>query len=82
LKAYPAVHLKIGGYTDNSGDATANLQLSQDRATTVMNELVGMGIAPDRLEAKGYGESYPIATNTTEEGRARNGRVAFHVTAE
>jgi K(+)-stimulated pyrophosphate-energized sodium pump len=46
-----------------------------------MNELVSMGIAADRLEAEGYGEEHPVATNTTEEGRAQNRRVAFRVTA-
>jgi OOP family OmpA-OmpF porin len=81
LRAYPNVHLKIGGYTDNSGDPAANLKLSQDRATTVMNELVTMGIPPDRLEAQGYGETNAVASNATEEGREQNRRVAFRVTA-
>ena len=81
LKAYPAVHLKIGGYTDNVGDEAANLALSQARAASVVNELVSMGIAADRLEAKGYGEEHPVATNGTEEGREQNRRVAFQVTA-
>jgi outer membrane protein OmpA-like peptidoglycan-associated protein len=81
LKAYPNVRLKIGGYTDNSGDPEANLKLSQDRATSVMNALVGMGISADRLQAEGYGEQYPVATNATEEGREQNRRVAFNVTA-
>jgi outer membrane protein OmpA-like peptidoglycan-associated protein len=81
MKAYPAVHLKIGGYTDNSGDQAANLALSQARAANVMGELVSMGVSADRLEAKGYGEEHPVATNGTEEGRAQNRRVAFQVTA-
>jgi outer membrane protein OmpA-like peptidoglycan-associated protein len=81
LKAYPSVHLKIGGYTDNVGDPAANLKLSQDRAMSVMNELVRMDIDPDRLESEGYGEQYPVATNATEEGRAQNRRVAFQITA-
>jgi outer membrane protein OmpA-like peptidoglycan-associated protein len=81
LNAYPRVHLTIGGYTDNTGDPAANLKLSEDRAMSVRNQLVGMGIAPDRLTAKGYGEANPIATNATERGRAANRRVAFQVSA-
>jgi OmpA-OmpF porin, OOP family len=81
LDAYPAVHLKIGGYTDNTGDPTTNLTLSRERATAVRDALITMGIAADRLEAEGYGEKDPIASNDTEEGRAQNRRVAFSVTA-
>ncbi len=80
LKAYPAARLRIGGFTDNAGDPITNLKLSQDRATSVKSELVGMGISPDRLEAEGYGEKNPIATNDTEEGRSQNRRVSFSVT--
>ncbi|SRR5579883_496147 len=80
LKAYPPVHIRIGGYTDNSGDPQANLRLSQERADSVMQQLTAMGVAPDRMDAKGYGEDHPIADNSTEEGRARNRRVAILVT--
>jgi OmpA-OmpF porin, OOP family len=80
LKAYPAVRLKIGGYTDNSGDATANLRLSQARAESVMNGLRDMGVTTSRLEAEGYGNQHPVADNATAEGRARNRRVALRVT--
>jgi len=80
LMAYPKVHIKIGGYTDNVGDAEQNLQLSQQRANAVMRELVRKGVSPDRLEAEGYGEQYPIADNSTEEGRAKNRRVSMRVT--
>jgi OOP family OmpA-OmpF porin len=80
LKAYPNVHIHIGGYTDNSGDAQHNLTLSQDRADGVMARLVGLGISPDRLEATGYGEQFPVADNSTEEGRAENRRVSMRVT--
>jgi|SRR5271167_2238121 len=82
LKAYPAVKIKIGGYTDNTGDATANLKLSQDRANNVMAELEKLGIASDRLEAQGYGEDHPIADNSTEEGRQKNRRISMRVTAK
>ena len=80
LKAYPNVHIKIGGYTDNTGDSQSNLNLSQDRANGVMAELVALGISPDRLEAQGYGEQFPVADNSTAEGRAKNRRVSMRVT--
>ena len=80
LKAYPPVRIKIGGYTDNSGDAAANLRLSQARAESVMNGLRDMGVTTSRLEAEGYGDQHPVADNGTAEGRARNRRVALRVT--
>jgi outer membrane protein OmpA-like peptidoglycan-associated protein len=80
LQAYPNVHIKIGGYTDNTGDPQSNLNLSQDRANGVMAELVTLGISPDRLEAQGYGEQFPVADNSTAEGRAKNRRVSMRVT--
>jgi OmpA-OmpF porin, OOP family len=82
LKAYPNVHVKIGGYTDNTGNAAANLKLSDDRAKNVMNALVAGGIDQSRLEAKGYGEEHPVASNGTEEGRAQNRRISLLVTAK
>jgi outer membrane protein OmpA-like peptidoglycan-associated protein len=80
LKAYPNVHVKLGGYTDNTGDASANLALSDARAKNVMNALVAAGIDPSRLESKGYGDQYPVGDNNTEEGRAQNRRIALLVT--
>ena len=80
LKAYPNDHIKIGGYTDNSGDSQHNLNLSQDRANGVMADLISLGISPDRLEAQGYGDQFPVADNLTEEGRAKNRRVSMRVT--
>ena len=82
LRAYPHVNVKVGGYTDNSGDPTANLQLSQDRANSVRQALIGLGVSPDRLTAEGYGEQHPLASNSTEAGRAQNRRVALLVTAK
>ncbi|PCC67061.1 Outer membrane protein OmpA [Nannocystis exedens] len=79
LKAYPGVHIKIGGYTDNTGDPNANLKLSQERADTVKKELVARGVSGDRIETEGYGEQHPIASNSTEEGRAQNRRIALRV---
>jgi len=80
LKAYPSVQIKIGGYTDNIGDYAANMQLSQQRADSVQQQLVGMGIAAERIQAEGYGPQHPIADNSTEAGRARNRRIALRVT--
>jgi outer membrane protein OmpA-like peptidoglycan-associated protein len=82
LKAYPAVHLTIGGYTDNTGNAAQNIKLSQDRADSVVNQLEQMSIAPDRLVAKGYGEDHPVGDNATAEGRALNRRISMLVTAK
>ena len=80
LTAFPTVKVKIGGYTDNTGDAAANLILSQERAANVMNALVALGVAPDGLSAVGYGEQNPVADNSTDAGRAQNRRIAFRVT--
>jgi K(+)-stimulated pyrophosphate-energized sodium pump len=80
LKAYPNVNVKVGGYTDNTGDAQHNLQLSQDRADSVVAQLVALGIAPNRLEAQGYGSQFPVADNATAEGRAMNRRISMRVT--
>lgn len=80
LKAYPNVNVKVGGYTDNVGTAAANLQLSQRRADAVRKALVDNGIPANRLQAEGYGEKHPVADNATDEGRARNRRIALKVT--
>ncbi len=80
LKAYPHVNLKIGGYTDNTGNAAHNLKLSQARANSTMNELVGLGVEKSRLAAEGYGQEHPVADNSTAEGRQRNRRIDVRVT--
>jgi OOP family OmpA-OmpF porin len=80
LKAYPNVNIKVGGYTDNAGDPAANVGLSRDRANSVMQALIGLGVAPNRITADGYGETHPVADNSTEAGRALNRRVAVRVT--
>jgi outer membrane protein OmpA-like peptidoglycan-associated protein len=80
LKAYPNASIKLGGYTDNTGDAKANLKLSQERAASVKAALEGMGISADRLQAEGYGQEHPVADNSTEEGRAKNRRIDIRVT--
>ena len=80
LKAYPKVDMKIGGYTDNSGDSTSNLKLSADRANAVMNALVKNGINASRLLSSGYGDKFPSSPNNTEENRAKNRRIAVRIT--
>lgn len=80
LKAYPAVHLKIGGYTDNTGNPGHNLSLSQARAESIVSQLTSRGVAPDRLAAQGYGDQSPQGNNATENGRALNRHVAMLVT--
>ena len=79
MKAYPNVELKIGGYTDNTGEAKHNQQLSTERANAVMNAIVGMGVPSARLKAEGYGSQFPVADNSTEEGRAKNRRIDVRV---
>lgn len=82
-KAYPAAQFKIGGYTDNTGDAAKNVALSQKRADAVAAKLKELGMAATGLEsAKGYGQEWPIADNATAEGRAQNRRVAVNVKAK
>jgi outer membrane protein OmpA-like peptidoglycan-associated protein len=80
LTSCPSVRMTIAGYTDNVGDAESNLRLSENRAKSVVAQLVRKGVSPDRLTAGGYGEEYPIADNSSEEGRAQNRRVAMRVT--
>lgn len=75
----PGLKIEIGGHTDNVGDAQKNRVLSENRANAVKGYLVSKGITPDRLMAKGYGSSNPIADNSTEEGRAQNRRTEFKV---
>jgi outer membrane protein OmpA-like peptidoglycan-associated protein len=82
LKAYPKVTLKIGGYTDNTGDPQVNLKLSQQRADTVMADIVRLGVNASRLKAEGYGKEHPVADNSTEEGRAKNRRIDMRVTSK
>jgi outer membrane protein OmpA-like peptidoglycan-associated protein len=82
MKAYPKVGLKIGGYTDNTGNADANLKLSQTRAENTKQELVKLGVDAKRLEAEGYGEKHPVADNSTEEGRQKNRRIDLRVTSK
>ena len=69
----------IEGHTDNKGKASKNMELSDRRARSVLNYLVGKGVASERLDAQGYGDSKPVASNKTSKGRAANRRVEFHI---
>jgi outer membrane protein OmpA-like peptidoglycan-associated protein len=74
--------LEIAGYTDNTGDARINLELSQRRASAVREALIKAGANPKMLLAKGYGSADPIAGNDTPEGRERNRRIEYRVVKE
>ena len=75
LKAWGDVKVEVAGHTDSVSSDAYNLDLSQRRAETVRAYLIDKGVAADRLSAKGYGESQPVADNKTEEGRFKNRRV-------
>ena len=75
----PKLKIEISGHTDNTGSATLNDKLSQDRAEAVVNYLKSKGIKADRMTAMGYGSSKPIASNNTSEGRQENRRTEFEI---
>jgi OmpA-OmpF porin, OOP family len=75
LKEHPDRNILIEGYTDNVGAEGYNLELSQRRAAAVRHFLVHNGIDPERVTARGYGQAYPVASNTTKVGRQDNRRV-------
>lgn len=77
LSEHSEINFSIEGHTDSNGDSDFNQKLSEDRAKTVMNQLISMGIDSNRLSFKGYGESNPIETNNSPEGKASNRRVEF-----
>ena len=79
LRAYPQARVKLGGYTDDTGTYKVNKELSEARARTAWASLVEMGVSPSRLDARGYGPNYSIASNATEEGRAQNRRLSVKV---
>jgi outer membrane protein OmpA-like peptidoglycan-associated protein/tetratricopeptide (TPR) repeat protein len=79
MKENPTLHIQISGHTDNSGKATENQVLSENRAKAVTNYLVTKGIAATRLTYKGFGDTQPIADNGAPEGRAKNRRTELNV---
>ena len=82
LMENPKLKVTIEGHTDNVGAAEANLKLSQERAEAVVYYLKSLGIEANRMKAKGFGESRPVAGNQTESGRAANRRTVFVVDAK
>ncbi|MGM0649194.1 MAG: OmpA family protein [Bacteroidota bacterium] len=82
LKENPNIIIEINAHSDSTSSAQYNLKLSQKRAEAVLNYLVEKGIPKKQLRAKGYGETRPIATNTTPEGRAKNRRTEFRIIGE
>jgi outer membrane protein OmpA-like peptidoglycan-associated protein len=75
LKEYPSAKFALEGHTDSDGKDQSNLILSQNRAAAVRTFLIDNGIAADRLTSEGFGETKPVATNTTKAGKAQNRRV-------
>ena len=82
MNEMPELKIEISGHTDNKGSAKANQALSERRAKTVVDYLLGQGILKDRLTYKGYGQTQPIATNDTDEGRQLNRRTEFKITGK
>jgi outer membrane protein OmpA-like peptidoglycan-associated protein len=78
-KAPAGTRIEVGGHTDNTGDAAANMTLSRERAAAVVAELTRDGVDPANLTSQGYGQDRPVADNTTEAGRAKNRRMEFTV---
>lgn len=79
LKKQPGNAIVVKGYTDSLGDPNYNIDLSQRRAQAVANALKARGVAEENISAVGYGASYPVATNTTAQGRAQNRRVELEI---
>ena len=75
LQTEPDKKIRVEGHTDSLGDADENLLLSEQRAQAVLEALVSLGVASDRISSLGMGEDFPIASNEDEDGRARNRRV-------
>lgn len=79
LTENPTIRIELGSHTDSKGSDDYNQKLSQQRSQSVVSYLISKGIAASRLEAKGYGETVPIATNDTDEGRQLNRRTEFKI---
>jgi outer membrane protein OmpA-like peptidoglycan-associated protein len=79
LKQYPAYKVTIAGHTDSRGEVGPNQRMSEKRAATCRQYLIGKGIDAGRLRSVGYGESKPIASNINEAGRSQNRRVEFEL---
>ncbi|MDO3378615.1 OmpA family protein [Geoalkalibacter halelectricus] len=82
LNQYPQTNILIAGHTDSTGSESYNQQLSERRAQSVKSALQGQGVSPMRMTTIGYGESRPIADNSTEFGRQLNRRVEITITPQ
>ena len=82
LKAFPTARLKIEGHTDDVGDPATNRRLSLDRADAIKRLLVRAGVPAERITTEGVGPDRPIATNDTEDGRAKNRRIELAITVK
>ena len=79
MQKHPSLRIELGGHTDNTGNEAANQKLSEQRAKAVYDYLVNHGVQADRLSYKGYGQSQPVADNSTPEGRRQNRRTVFTI---
>ena len=79
FEKFPNLKIELSGHTDAVGSDAANQKLSEARASSVRDYLIKNGVMIDKIEAVGYGESEPVATNDTDEGRQLNRRVEFKV---
>ena len=79
IKKYSMTKVEIAVHTDNTGPSRNNMKLSEERARAIMNYLISGGVQKERLQANGYGESRPVADNSTQTGRQKNRRVEFIV---
>ena len=77
MKSQPEYAVELSGHTSDKGDPQKNQILSKKRAEAVYHYLLSAGISSDRMTYRGYGQSRPIALNTSEEGRSKNERVQF-----
>ena len=79
MKENPAIVIEMSAHTDAKGSDEYNFKLSDNRARSVMEYIISKGIDASRITSKGYGESKPVATNETDEGRQLNRRVEFTI---
>lgn len=82
LKLKPAMVIEIAGHTDDVGDDASNLTLSQQRSESVRNYLIRKGIAANRIVAKGYGETMPVTTGTSDDARQKNRRTEVKILSQ
>ncbi len=81
LNKYPKTAVHVLGYTDSTGSAQYNMNLSKQRAKTTAQYLASQGVVVGRLAVRGYGESFPIASNVNEAGRSQNRRAEIYIRA-